>query len=126
MESTRQQKISRLLQRELGEWFQRNTKQFDAAGLITVTRTHVSSDLGITRVYLSIFNCDANKVLLDITKKTRYIRGQVGAEIGKQMRVVPEFHFTLDDSLDYIDNIERLLKSKYAIRSNQAPTWRFF
>jgi ribosome-binding factor A len=110
MESTRQQKISRLLQRELGEWFQKNSKQFNAAALITVTRTHISSDLSVARVYLSFFNCDAKQVLLDITKKSRYIRGQVGAEIGKQMRVVPEFHFHLDDSLDYIDNIERLLK----------------
>jgi ribosome-binding factor A len=110
MESTRQQKISRLLQRELGEWFQRNARSFSPAGLITVTKLTVSSDLSVAHVYLSFFNCDAKQTLLEVINKNRYIRGKVGTEIGKQMRIVPEFHFQLDDSLDYIDNIERLLK----------------
>jgi ribosome-binding factor A len=110
MESTRQQKVARLLQKELSNWFQRNAREFHPSCLITVTKITVSSDLALARVYLSFFNCDPKETLAKVNEKAKYIRGRVGVDIGKQMRVVPNFLFVLDDSLDYIENIERLLK----------------
>lgn len=110
MDSTRQQKVARLLQKELSNWFQRNAAEFHPGCMITVTKITVSSDLSSSKVFLSFFNCDAKQILQFINLKSKYIRGRVGSEIGKQMRVVPEFHFCIDDSLDYIENIDRLLK----------------
>jgi ribosome-binding factor A len=110
MDTTRQHKVASMLQRELSGWFQRNARIFSTGALITVTKVNISPDLSIARVYLSLFNCDANALLEDINHRSRFIRGKVGIDVGKQMRVVPEFHFYIDDSLDYIENLEKLLK----------------
>ena len=80
--------------------------------MISVTVVRVTPDLAIAKSYISIFPSDDNKeVLKQIRIANPRIRGLLGRRVGKQLRVVPELEFYIDDSLDYIDNIDRLLKS---------------
>ncbi len=78
--------------------------------MITVTKVSVTSDLSIARVYLSIFGKDPNKVVGQIASRSGEIRKQLGLRVKHQLRHVPDLQFYVDDSLDYIENIEKLLK----------------
>ncbi len=77
--------------------------------MITVTKVYVTADLSIARVYLSIFGKDAQKVLQQVELKGKEIRKQLGYRVKNQLRQVPELRFFVDDSLDYIDKIDKLL-----------------
>ncbi|MCD4734795.1 MAG: 30S ribosome-binding factor RbfA [Bacteroidales bacterium] len=111
MDSLRQNKISRLIQRDLGDIFQREISGMFGGAMITVTKVHVSKDLSVAKTYLSLFATDNKDDLLDtIRLHTKEIRYRLGKKVKNQLRVVPELQFYLDDSLDYIENIEDLLK----------------
>ncbi len=111
METTRQQKIARMIQRELGTWFQRNGRNFAPDTMITPTKVYVSRDLTIARIYLSLFtNRDKNQLLEVIRNHTPEIRYNVGKNLHNALRIIPELHFFEDDSLDYLEKIEELLK----------------
>ena len=111
MESKRQQRISRLLQKDLGEIFQQEARSFSGNVMITVTKVHVTRDLGISRVYLSLYGTgDKTGLLEKIRKHKNEIKYKLGNRIRNQLRTVPELEFYEDDSLDYIDNIDMLLK----------------
>ena len=78
--------------------------------MITVTKVNISPDLSIAKVYLSLFATSNKEEMIDsIRGHAREIRFKLGRKIGKQVRVIPELQFYLDDSLDYIENIEKLL-----------------
>ena len=110
MESTRQQKISRLLQKELADIFQKESRTLFMGKMVSVTIVRVTPDLALAKSYLSIFPTDDRKeVLKQIRMANSKIRGMLGRRVGKQLRVIPELEFYIDDSLDYIDNIDRLL-----------------
>jgi ribosome-binding factor A len=111
MRSTRQYKVSRLLQKELGHIFQREGKSIFAGKMITVTEVRITQDLGQARVFLSIFPAAEKDVFnKTIGEHSQHIRHQLGMRIRHQLRLIPELQFFLDDSLDYIENIDRLLK----------------
>ena len=111
MDSTRQQKYNRLFQKEIGELFQREGYNFFGKAFITVTNVSVSPDLGIAKIYISIFGSkDPNAVMAQIEKHKKEIRKIFGSSIRHQARIVPELKFFLDDSLDYVEKIEKLLK----------------
>jgi ribosome-binding factor A len=113
MDSTRQNKISRLLQKELAELFQRDAFALYEKSLITVTMVRISPDLSVAKVYLSIFvpnNGDKNKVFQMIKESNKDIRHKVAERIRHQTRITPNFNWFLDDSLDYAMKIEELLK----------------
>jgi len=111
MDSTRQKKISRLLQKEISELFQKEVREVALGVMVTVTVVRISPDLGLAKVYLSIFpNKSIEEVFDNIVEHTSQIRFALGKRVGKQMRIIPELKFFLDDSLDYLDNIDRLLK----------------
>jgi ribosome-binding factor A len=111
MDSTRQNKISRLLQKDLAEIIQKEGRDIFPGVMVSVTNVRISPDLSIARVYLSIFPSEKGAAaLLEIKKHTSKIRGLLGIKVGKQLRIVPQLDFHIDDSLDYIDNIDRLLK----------------
>jgi len=111
MESIRQQKISRLLQKEIGDIFTKREVNLSANLMISVTQIRVSPDLGIARVYLSLFPSDDRKeVIIQIQKQTKEVRYVLGKKVGKQLRHIPELHFYLDDSFDYAEKIDQLLK----------------
>ena len=108
--STRQNKVSRLIQKELADYFLRETKNYFHGKLISVTTVRVTKDLSVAKVYLSIFPSDGSEeILKGIKKMTKPIRGWLGRKIGKQVRVTPNLQFFIDDSLDYINKIDSIL-----------------
>jgi len=110
METTRQNKIARLLQKELSEIFLGITRNMPGT-LISTTRVRISPDLSIARVYLSIFPSDkAASVLEMIEAQTVAIRCDLAARVRHQLRIVPQLTFFIDDSLDYVEHIDELLK----------------
>ena len=112
LESKRQQKISRLIQRDLGEIFQKNTKGYFGGAFITVTMVRISPDLSLAKAYLSLMMIkDKEDYIQHMNKKKGLIRGMLGGRIGKKIRIVPDLHFYLDDSAEYADNIDRILKN---------------
>lgn len=111
MDSTRQLKVSRLLQRELGEIFQRETTMLFGSAMITVTQVRISPDLSVARVYVSLFNVPDNDALHKLIQQhTKEIRNKLSMRVKKQLRIIPNLVFFVDDSLDYAMNIEELLK----------------
>ena len=111
MSSTRQNKIERLLQRDLGDIFQKGTNTLFKGKMITVTTVRVSPDLSNAKIYLSLFPVEDKKEFIDyINSLEGQIRFDLGKRIRHQLRKVPELSFFVDDSLDYIDNIDNLLK----------------
>jgi ribosome-binding factor A len=111
METTRQSKVSRLLQRDLGEIFQVESRNLFGGKMISVTTVRISPDLGLAKVYLSIFPSEKSEETLEVVRmNTKNVRRLLGRRVGKQLRVVPELAFFVDDSLDYIENIDNLLK----------------
>lgn len=109
MESTRQAKIARLIQKELSEILRQQTAKTNGI-LVSVSAVRVSPDLSIARAYLSIFPSDkAKEILENINRSARTIRYELGQKVRFQLRKIPELAFPLDDSLDYIENIDHLL-----------------
>lgn len=112
METTRQQKIARLLQKELSEIFRQDTAKVGNV-IVSVSSVRVSPDLSIARAYLSIFPSDKAQILLDsINKNAKTIRYDLAQKVRYQLRKTPELFFHIDDSLDYIEHIDNLLKKK--------------
>lgn len=110
METTRQNKISRLLQKELSEIFLLQTKAMPGI-LISVSAVRISPDMGIARVYLSVFPSEkAEEMVKNINENMKSIRFELGTRVRHQLRIIPELKFFVDDSLDYIEKIDSLLK----------------
>ena len=112
MESTRQKKVSRLIQKELADIFQKKHNEFAPGKLVSITIVRVSPDLSFAKVFLSIFpSSNQIKVINAIKDQTVTIRFELGQKVRTQLRIIPEIAFFVDDSLDYIENIDKLLKS---------------
>ena len=110
MQETRQNKIARLLQKELSIIFQRQTQQMHGV-MVSVTRTKVSPDLSICTAYLSIFPSEkAEEIIKNVIANEKSIRYELGTKVRYQLRIIPELRFFVDDSLDYIERIDALLK----------------
>lgn len=110
METTRQLKIARLIQKDLGDILLLESRNLFGGSMITVTKVRVSKDLAVARVYVSLFaTADKPKLLEAINKHNKEIRHKLALRIGQQVRIIPGLEFFLDDSLDYIDHIEELL-----------------
>ena len=109
MEGTRLQKIERLLQKELGDIFQKQTQAMHGV-LISVSVVRVSPDLSVAKAYLSIFpSAKGEELLKAIRANTKAIRYDLGQRVRLQLRKIPELSFFIDDSLDYIEHIDSLL-----------------
>ncbi len=112
MESTRQAKISRLLQKELSEIFRTHTAKTHLT-IVSVSAVRVSPDLSIAKAYLSIFPSEkSQEVLESIKRSAKTIRYELAQKVRFQLRKTPELSFYIDDSLDYLENIDRLLEEK--------------
>ena len=99
-----------MLQKDLGEIFQLDMRHVSLGAMITVTKVKVTPDLALAKVYLSLFaSKDKDALLKSIRSHTKEIRGKLGNRIKNQLRVVPNLNLYLDDSLDYIENIDSLL-----------------
>lgn len=111
METTRQKKVSRLLQKELASIIQREGSAYTLHSLVTITQARISPDLSVCKIYLSIFPQDKRKSVIEaIQNNTREIRHVLANKVKDQLRIVPELIFFIDDSLDYADRINELLK----------------
>ena len=109
MESKRQQKVARQLQKDLSEIFQREVPHAFNGAFITVTSVRVSPDLSVARVYLSFLATKNKELLLDtVREKSKVIRQHLGDRVRHQLRIVPELSFYLDDTAEYADKMDKL------------------
>lgn len=112
METTRQAKISRLLQKELSEIFRQQTAKTHGV-LVSVSAVKVSPDLSIAKAYLSVFPSEKGaEILENINRNARTIRYELAQKVRYQLRKTPELTFFIDDSLDYVEHIDSLLAQK--------------
>lgn len=113
MESKRQERISKLLQKDLGEIIQMEMRHVTRGALVTVTKVVITPDLSLAKAYLSIFATPSKpEILKGMRIHNGEIRGKLGRRVRHQLRIVPELQFYLDDSLDYIENIDKLLNNE--------------
>lgn len=111
MESTRQKKVGRLIQKELAEIILHHASELAPGKMISVTTVRVSPDLALAKVWVSIFPSDrAEETMAVLHSGVSRIRFELGRKVRNQLRIIPEIAFFLDDSNDYIDNITNLLK----------------
>lgn len=110
MDTTRQKKIARLIQKDLSTLFQEQTRKTRGL-LVSVSVVRVSPDLSLAKAYLSVFPSErAEEVLANINAQSTAIRYKLGTLERHQLRIIPELKFFLDDSLDYVEHIDALLK----------------
>ena len=110
MQETRQNRIARLLQKELSLIFQSQTRMMHGV-MVSVTRVKISPDLSICTAYLSIFPSEKGEEIINaVTRNQATIRYDLGQGVRNRVRISPELRFLIDDSLDYIDHIDELLK----------------
>ena len=113
METTRQQKISRLIQKELGDIFQKQTQAMHGV-LVSVSAVRISPDMSVCRAYLSVFPSERSQEIVDnVNNNMRELRYELGTRVRHQLRIIPELKFFIDDSLDYIEHIDELLKNRH-------------
>lgn len=110
METTRQNKIARLIQKELSEIFLLQTKSMHGV-LVSVSVVRISPDMSYARAYLSIFPSERSEEMVNnINANMKSIRYELGNRLRFQLRIIPELKFFVDDSLDYAAHIDELLK----------------
>ncbi|WP_250629834.1 30S ribosome-binding factor RbfA [Rhodoflexus caldus] len=110
MESTRQRKFARLIQKELGDIFQKDLKEITGNHLVTITVVRVSPDLGIAKVYLSFLPDKGKTEKIDMLRENiKQIRQELAARIRHQVRIIPELQFFIDDTEEEAMRINQLL-----------------
>lgn len=110
--STRQQKFSRLIQKELSDIFLRDKRGIFEKTMLTISDVEVSPDLGVASVYLSMLLVkDKQKLLEKINSAKREIRKALGDKIGKQVRIIPELIFYIDETEERAQRIEDIIKN---------------
>lgn len=113
METTRQNKIARLIQKELSDIFQRQTQAMRGT-IVSVSVCRISPDMSVCRAYLSVFPSErAAEIVENINNNMRQIRYELGQRTRHQLRIIPELKFFVDDSLDYAENIDKLLSNSH-------------
>ncbi|MDR1792555.1 MAG: 30S ribosome-binding factor RbfA [Bacteroidales bacterium] len=110
--STRQLKVSRLIQKELAGILLKQGRYIYGSAIVTVTKVEISKDFFLAKIMVSIY-ATRNKqtILLLLEENKKDIRYRLGQRIKRQVRIIPELTFVMDDTLDYIENIDNLLKS---------------
>ena len=109
--STRQLKVARELQKQLAEIIRSKGMAAFGGAMVTVSEVRVSPDLSLAKVFVSIFpSGHQERVMALLGEQVKALRGELGHQVAKQLRIVPELVFQLDTSLDYAEHIEALLK----------------
>jgi ribosome-binding factor A len=110
--TTRQQKYARLIQKELGDIFQRDKRGILENALISIIEVKVSPDLSVAKVYLSMLLAkEKEKVLQKINLRKKEIRKELGDKIAKQVRIIPELVFFIDEVEENAQRIEEIIKN---------------
>jgi len=111
MISNRQRKVAQLIQEELSEIFLRQVTSTRKSLVIGVSGVRVSADLGIAKIYISIFPSELReKIMKEIEENKSHYRNILGSKIKSQLRIIPQINFFLDTTLDDVENIELELK----------------
>ena len=111
METTRQQKSAKQIQKDMADIFQKEGASLVRGTLVTVTGVRVSPDFSYAKIYVSVFPFEQSKTLMDRFAHQIWLRPRaLGLRIGNQLKNVPEIQFFLDDSLEYIEHFEKALK----------------
>ena len=111
IESTRQLKVSKEIQKHMSEIIRSKGMAAFGGALVSVSGVKISPDLSVSKIYVSVFPSDKSEaVMAALEENTKALRGELGSKVGKQLRIVPEIVFYLDSSLDYVEHIEELLK----------------
>ena len=111
IESTRQLKVAKEIQKVMAEIIRSKGMAAFGGALVSVSGVKISPDLSVAKIYVSIFPSDKAEAVMDVLQENgRTLRGELGNKVGKQLRIVPEIVFHLDSSLDYVEHIEELLK----------------
>lgn len=109
--STRQLKVASQIKRDMAEIIRSKGMAAFEGALVSVSGVKISPDLSQAKIYVSVFPSSKSETVMEIIgDQTRALRGELGRRVGKQLRIVPELQFYLDDSLDYVEHIEELLK----------------
>ena len=111
IESTRQLKVSKEIQKVMAEIIRSKGMATFGGALVSVSGVKISPDLSVAKIYVSVFPSEkAESVMENLQENSKALRGELGNKMGKQLRIVPEIIFYLDSSLDYVEHIEELLK----------------
>ncbi len=111
MESTRQSRISKQIQKDMADILRDHTSSLAPGKMITVTKVNITPDLGLARVNISVFPSEKSEEVVDkLNLNIATVRHDLGNKMRHQLKKIPELKFYLDDSLDYIENIDNLLK----------------
>ena len=110
MDSTRQLKFARLIQKEIGNLFLKEGRNYYGSSFVTVTGVKITPDLSKARIQISVFQNKGQEVLTQLSHHTREIRRELGNRIHNQARIIPELEFFIDDSLDYAEKIDKIMK----------------
>jgi ribosome-binding factor A len=113
MEGNRLQKVARLIQKDMGDILQLEAKNLFCSAMITVTKATVSADISTARLYVSILaigKTTKEEIFALLEQNRRLLRIKLAQRVRHQLRIVPDIHFFIDDSLDYAQNIDNLLK----------------
>lgn len=109
--TTRQLKVSRELQRDLAEIIRSKGLAHYGGAMVTVSEVRISPDLSIAKVFVSIFPSEKQQAVMAVLEEDkRMLRGELGRKVASQLRIVPEFDYFLDTTLDYAEHIDELLK----------------
>lgn len=113
-ETNRQKKIGGVLQRDVADVIQHALREAGVTGiLVSVTKVSVTTDLSIAKVYMSVFpHKEGEKVLEEVNAVKSQIKHQVAQRTKNQLRRMPELSYFIDDSLEYIDNIDKAIKGE--------------
>ncbi len=115
LESNRQKKIGSLFKKELASLFQELIRQENKENLIlSITKVYVTPDISIAKIYISVFPSElSSRQIEEIKNNSSLIKHKLSQKLKSSIRKVPELNFYLDDSLDYIEGIDKALKKPY-------------
>jgi ribosome-binding factor A len=109
--STRQNKVAKQIQKDIAEILQQHAKSFAHGKMLTVTSVRITPDLSLAKIFISVFPSDnGNEYVQNLNENINIYRNDLGKRLRHQLRKMPELIFNLDDSLDYLENIDKLLK----------------
>lgn len=121
-ESKRQKQVARLIEETMNAIFQKEGLTMVQGGMVSISKVQVTPDLLEARIYLSLFKIEQPEALLkSITDKTGELRGFLGNKLRHQLRRIPELHFFLDDTLDYVFKMEEIFKQIKSSGDNKNP-----
>lgn len=113
MESNRQRKVAQIIQEDMAEIFRKQASDSKQSFLVSVSDVKVTSDLGIAKIYLSIFPAELRKpIMKEINENNALYRNYIGQKMAKQVRIIPQLVFYIDTSLDDVERIEKELKGE--------------